>query len=148
MANYERYDAFTRLTILEKSKLVDFILENVENGRFTRAEIMEAVECAIKERASMGGFILTLKEEKELLGAIVVNHTSLERSHRLSLLAIARPHRQNGVAKKLVSRAVEKVGSGLFLQLKPGNGEEAFFEKLGFEKKYVVMHQVSGSSKA
>ena len=139
MTNYERYDAFTGLTILEKSKLVSFLLENSENGQFSRQVITEAVECAIKERASLGGFILTLKKEKELLGVIVVNRTSSDRRQKLSLLAIARSHRHNGVAKKLVTQAIEKAGSGLSLQIEPGNGEEAFFKKLGFERKYVVL---------
>lgn len=139
MTNYERFDAFTGLTILEKSKLVDFLLENAENGHFTRQEITETVECAIKERASLGGFILTFKKQDKLLGAIVVNRTSSEKVNRLSLLAIAQSHRHNGVAKKLVSQAIEKLGSGLSLQIEPGNGEEAFFKKLGFERKYVVM---------
>ena len=139
MTNYERYDAYTGLTILEKSKLVDFLLENTENGHFSRLEIIEKVECAIKERASLGGFILTLKKENEVLGVIVVNRTSSERIQKLSLLAIARSHRHNGVAKKLVSQAIEKSGGELSLQIKPGNGEEAFFKKLGFERKYVVM---------
>ena len=139
MTNYEQFDAYTGLTILEKSKLVDFLLENTENGHFSRPEIMEAVECAVKERASLGGFILVLKKQKEVLGTIVVNRTSSERIQKLSLLAIARSHRQNGVAKKLVSQAIEKAGGELSLQLEPGNGEVSFFEKLGFEKKYVVM---------
>lgn len=139
MTNYERFDAYTGLTFLEKSKLVNFLLENTENGHFSKNEIMEVLECAVKERASLGGFILTLKKHDELLGAIVVNRTDSKRVNRLSLLAIARPHRHNGVAKKLVARAIEKSGSGLSLQIEPGNGEEAFFKKLGFEKKFVVM---------
>jgi hypothetical protein len=138
-SNYERFDAFTGLTILEKSKLVDFLFANTENGHFSRNEITEAVECAVKERASLGGFILTLEKNGELAGAIVVNRTDSERVNRLSFLAIARPHRHNGVAKKLVAQAIEKSGGGLTLQIEPGNGEEDFFKKLGFERKYVVM---------
>jgi len=139
MTNYERYDAFTGLTILEKSRLVDFLLENTENGHFSRQEIIEVVECAIKERPSLGGFILTMQKSEVMVGAIVVNRTSSERNNRLSLLAIAQSHRHNGVAKNLVSQAIEKLGGGLSLQIEPGNGEEAFFKKLGFERKYVVM---------
>ena len=119
--------------------MVKFLLENAENGHFSPEEIMESVECAVKERPSLGGFILTLKKEEEVLGIIVVNRTSMEKAQQLSLLAIAKAHRHNGVASKLVSAAIEKAGAGLVLQIEPGNGEEAFFEKLGFSKKYVVM---------
>lgn len=142
MEEFERYDPFTGMTILEKSKLVKFLEENAENGHFSKQEITEVVECAVKERASFGGFVLTLQDDGELLGVAVINRTGMENvdiQNRLSLLAIAPPHRQNGVAKKLISHAIERAGSGLALQLEPSHGEVAFFEKLGFEKKYVVM---------
>lgn len=142
MTKIERYDPYTRLTILEKTRLVDFLQSNLENGHFTPAEIMETLECAVKERPSFGGFVLALLENERLLGAIVVNRTGMEAvdtQHRLSLLGVARSHRHNGVAKKLIAQAMIQTGNGLALQLEPSDGEMAYFEELGFEKKYVVM---------
>lgn len=142
MKKQELYTPYTGLTILEKSMLINFLEANTENGHFSKSEIAEAVECAVKERASLGGFILSLKEENELLGVIVVNATGMENrnpKHRLSLFAVARSHRHNGIAKSLLERAVQQVGNDLAIQLEPGNGEVAFFEKLGFKEKYVEM---------
>ncbi|MCB0522011.1 MAG: GNAT family N-acetyltransferase [Lewinellaceae bacterium] len=142
MIKQELYNPFTRLTLLEKLRLVQFLAENAENGQFSAHEVTEAVECAVKERPSFGGFILTLEEEHEMLGAIVVSCTGMETMnprHRLMLLAIAKEHRHNGVAKKLVDKAIAQAGGDLSIQLEPGNGEVAFFEKLGFKARYVDM---------
>lgn len=142
MKKQELYTPYTGLTILEKSKLVNFLEANTENGQFTKDEITEALECAIKERASLGGFILIIREERELLGAMVVHATGMQNrtpKHRLSLFAIARSHRHNGIAKKLLEKAVKHAGTDIGIQLKPGNGEVSFFEKLGFREKYVEM---------
>jgi GNAT superfamily N-acetyltransferase len=149
MKEQELYTPFTGLTILEKSKLVAFLEANTENGLFSKGEITEAVECAVKERASLGGFILTLREGNEMLGALVVNATGMENRnprHRLSLFAVARAHRHNGIAKHLLDKAVQQAGSNLAIQLEPGNGEVAFFEKLGFKEKYVEMRLEGGGS--
>ena len=130
------------MTILEKSKLVNFLGANTENGHYDKHEITMAIECALKERPSLGGFILTVKEKGELLGALVVNTTSMEArnpKHRLSLFAIARTHRHNGVAQHLLTKATQQTNGSLAIQLEPGNGEVSFFEKLGFKEKYVEM---------
>ncbi len=142
MIKHELYNPFTRLTFLEKLRLVAFLSENTENGQFSAHEVMEAVECAVKERPSFGGFILTLEEEKQMLGAAVVSCTGMESMnprHRLMLLGVAKSHRHNGVAKKLIDKAIAQAGGDLSIQLLPGNGEVAFFEKLGFKAKYVDM---------
>ena len=142
MKKQELYTPFTGVTILEKSKLMDFLEANTENGKFSKNEIAEAIECAVKERASLGGFIFALKEDDELLGAIVVNATGMENrnpKHRLSLFAVARAHRHNGIAKHLVEYAIQKAGRDMAIQLEPGKREMAFFEKLGFKEKYVEM---------
>lgn len=142
MKQQELYTPFTGMTILEKSKLANFLETNTENGHFSKSEITEAIECALKERPSLGGFILTLKEENKLLGALVINATGMENrhpKHRLSLFAVARSHRHNGIAKHLIRNAMQKTDGDLAIQLEPGNGEVAFFEKLGFKEKYVEM---------
>ncbi len=142
MKKQELYTPFTGLSILEKSKIINFLESNAENGHFSKCEITEAVECAMKERPSLGGFIITIKNDKELLGALVVNSTGMENlnpKHRLSLFAIARSHRHNGIARSLLDGAVQQAGNDLAIQLEPGNGEVAFFKKLGFKEKYVEM---------
>lgn len=142
MKQQELYTPFTGMTILEKSKLIKFLEANTENGHFSQSEISEAIECAIKERPSLGGFVLILKEENELLGALVVNATGMENrnaKHRLSLFAVARSHRHNGIAKHLIKNALQKTEGNLAIQLEPGNGKVAFFERLGFKEKYVEM---------
>ncbi len=142
MKKQELYTPFTRLTFLEKSKLIDFLEVNTENGHFSKCEIAEAVECAMKERPSLGGFILTLNEENEMLGAMVVNATGMENRNpkfRLSLFAVARAHRHNGIAKHMMDNAIQRTGPDLAIQLEPGNGEVAFFKRLGFKERYVEM---------
>ena len=142
MKRQELYTPYTGMTILEKSKLIAFFETNTENGHFSKNEIAEALECAIKERPSLGGFVLNLNEENQLVGAMVVHATGMANrnpKYRLSLFAVARNRRHNGIAKHLVDYAKEKTGNGLAVQLKRGDGEVAFFDKLGFKEKYIEM---------
>ncbi len=136
------YNPYTRITHLEKLKLVRFLHENAENGHFSDDEVLEAVECAVKERPSFGGFILALQENEELLGALVVTCTGMESvaaRHRLMMLAICKEHRNNGVAHNLIGQAIQQAGGDLALNLDPDDGETDYFENLGFQKRFVEM---------
>lgn len=142
MVKHSVYTPFTRITHLEKAKIVRFIRENANQQHFSDTEITEAVECAVKERPSFGGFILTASSGEEMLGAVVVSHTGMESvtpRHRLMLLAIVPRYRHNGIAHSLIEKAVEQSGGDLALQLEPEDDEVGFFEKMGFQKKFVEM---------
>jgi GNAT superfamily N-acetyltransferase len=142
MNKHQLFNAFTRITINEKLRLIRFLQENTENGKFSDTEITEAVECAVKERPSLGGFILTLQDEEELLGALVVNCNGLETMnprHRLTLMAVSKKHRLNGVPQKMITKAIEYAGGDLALQLEQNPEEVQFFEKLGFQTRYVEL---------
>ncbi|MEK7256943.1 MAG: GNAT family N-acetyltransferase [Bacteroidota bacterium] len=142
MVKLSYFNPFTRITHLEKAKLVEFLRQNVENGHFSTEEILEAIECAVKERPSFGGFILTFQEEDQTVGALVVSNTGMENrnaKHRLTMLAVDKRYRHNGIPQKLIQKAAEHAGGELALQLEPGKEEVAFFENLGFKARYVEM---------
>ncbi len=142
MVNHSVYTPYTRITHLEKARIVRFIRENAGHDRYTAEEITEAVECAVKERPSFGGFILTAIRDGEMLGVVVVSHTGTENvmpRHRLTLLAIDQRYRQNGVAHGLIEKAVEQSGGDLALQLPAEDEQAGFFEKMGFQKRFVEM---------
>lgn len=141
MVNQNYYNAYTKVTPIQKNSIVNFLHDNIEGDKVSKETIAEAVEYAVKDRPSFGGFVLTAAKEDKLLGAMIVNDTGLELNtkSRIVFLAIDEKHRQNGVASGLVKRAIELTNGNLSLHLNPENTVIDKIKNLGFQTKYVEL---------
>ncbi|RMG78254.1 MAG: GNAT family N-acetyltransferase [Bacteroidetes bacterium] len=136
------YNAYTKVTPGEKKAIADFLLKNLEGSTpASRESVFEAIEYAVKDRPSFGGFLLTISDDNEMLGAMIVNETGLEHNpkNQVVFFAIEEKHRQNGVASKLVRRAIELTKGNLSLRLNPDNPAIEKLKSLGFQPQFVEL---------
>ncbi len=106
MFQQHHYDAFTGISFSKKNAIVQFLQKHLENSWMENAAVLKAVEYAIKEIPSFGGFILTAEKNEEIVAALIVNKTGLSglMPEYLAVLQATKP-----IAKsKLITRKLEE----------------------------------------
>ena len=142
MVEHTLYNAYTKVPMFEKSSLINFIRDNSENKEVSTQMVLEAVDYAIKEIPSFGGFVLTAADAGKTIGAIVVNKTGLNGGnpkHRVVYLAIKDEYRDQGVGSELIKKAVVFAKGDISLRVEHDSTAIKLYESLGFETKYVEM---------
>lgn len=142
MIEHTLYNAYTKVPMFEKSPLINFIRENSENKEVSAQMVREAVDYAIKEIPSFGGFILTAQEEGKMVGAIVVNKTGLNGGnpkHRVVYLSIHDDYHQQGIGSELIKKAVHFAKGDISLRVSYESEAIELYKSLGFQPKYVEM---------
>ena len=142
MVKHTLYNAYTKVPLYEKASLINFVQKNSENKEVSAQMVKEAVDYAVKEIPSFGGFILTAQDEGKTVGAIVVNKTGLNGGnpkHRVIYLAIHDNYRQNGIGSELIKKAVYFAKGDISLRVEYGSEAIELYKSLGFEPKYVEM---------
>ena len=91
----------------EKSEVVDFLFDNLQEYGDPKHQIERAIDYSIKEFTSFGGFTMVLIEEEEIRAAVVVNKTGMDGyipENILVYIATDKNHRGKGIGKKLLKR--------------------------------------------
>jgi len=136
------YDPFTKVTPFEKNAISRFLLKNQNVGNLQQTKISGALEAAVKDIPSFGGFIMTMSDDDELIAVIVVNHTGMERfgpGHIISYFATHRAHSNVGVGRKLLANALSKLKGDVSLNLPLQNPDADLFQELGFKAAQVEL---------
>lgn len=126
----------------EKKAVLDFLYENLENYGDPKADILKAMDYALKLSESFGGFILSGTEDGKVIGAVVVNRTGMKDyipENVLVYIATHKDHRGKGIGKKMMQKAVETAEGSLALHVEPDNPARYLYEKIGFTTKYIEM---------
>lgn len=135
-------DSYKPLTVNEKNAVVDFLFKHLNEYGDPKAHIVKAVEYALKETASHGGFVLTAEEEGSIVGAVVMNQTGMDGyipENILVYIAVHGEHRGKGIGKKLMQKAIEVSNGDIALHVEPENPAFHLYKKLGFTNKYLEM---------
>jgi ribosomal protein S18 acetylase RimI-like enzyme len=138
----EKFDAVNRPSENEKNKIVDFLYEHLDEYGDARQDIRRALDYSIKERASFGGFILTLKEQNKMVGAVVVNETGMSGyipENILVYIATHKDHRGKGIGKKLMEDTMNYAKGDVALHVEKDNPARFLYEKYGFKNPYLEM---------
>ncbi len=143
MAKITLYDAFTNVSLSEKQRIVSFLKQHSEDSKTEKSDILSAVDYAVKEVPSFGGFIVNVEDDAgEIIGSTIVTKTGMHgfsSEHLLSYLAVHREHRHNGVFKKLMQQTLDKTGGDLALHINPSHPNFKNFEEMGFVPRYMEM---------
>lgn len=138
----EIFTPFKNLTFNEKDSLVNFLHQHLGEYGDQPEDIGKAIDFALKERASHGGFIVVGKEEGKIVGAIVMNKTGMEGyipENILVYIAVHEEARGKGVGKQLMKVALERAEGAVALHVEPENPAVHLYKKLGFTNKYLEM---------
>lgn len=137
------YDPFTKITPFEKRAIARFLTNNAEPGVvINQQKLSGALDAAVKEIPSFGGFILTMSDEDDIIALVVVNHTGMEQfgpGHIISFFATHKAHRNVGIGRKLLLNALKKLKGNVALHLSVNAPDRELFEELGFCEAHIEM---------
>ncbi len=128
--------------ITEKESLINFLFDNLQEFGDPRPDIEKAVDYALKESVSFGGFILVSFLENEISGVVVVNQTGMKDyipENILVYIATHKNHRGKGIGKALMQEAIDQAEGSMAVHVEPENPARFVYEKVGFSSKYVEM---------
>ena len=129
----------------EKSDLIDFLFENLQEYGDPKPDIEKAVNYALKETTSFGGFILVSFLENEISGVVVVNQTGMKDyipENILVYIATHKKHRGKGIVKMLMQKSIDLAEGNIALHVEPDNPARFLYEKVGFSSKYIEMRLI------
>ena len=136
------YNQANKPTIHEKEEIVTFLYENLEQYGDPKSEIEKAVDYAIKESPSFGGFILVSNEGRDISGAVVINQTGMEGYIPENILVYIATHkdlRGQGIGKELMNKSIKVAQGDIALHVEPDNPARFLYKKIGFTSKYIEM---------
>lgn len=126
----------------EKTKIIDFLYTHLEEFRDSKEDINRAIDYALGEKSSFGGFILTSLHNNEVSGVVVVNRTGMKGYIPENILVFIATHknlRGKGIGKALMKMSIEYAEGDLALHVEHDNPARFLYEKLGFTNKYLEM---------
>lgn len=133
----------------EKENVIDFLFENLQEYGDPRGDIEKAIDYALKETESFGGFILVSYLNDEISGTVVVNQTGMKDYIPENILVYIASHknlRGKGIGKTLMQETINLAEGNIALHVEPENPARFLYEKYGFTNKYIEMRYTRHSS--
>lgn len=129
----------------EKMEIVEFLFQHLENFGDLKMDIEKAVNYALKETISFGGFILQAFEGEKMSCVVVVNQTGMKGYIPENILVYIATHnelRGKGIGKKMMLKAIEIADGNIALHVEPDNPARFLYGKIGFTSKYLEMRYI------
>jgi ribosomal-protein-alanine N-acetyltransferase len=126
----------------QKQELVEFLDENLEQYGDAPQDIEKAIDYALKNFTSFGGFTMLLKEQDTILAAVVINQTGMGGyipENILVYIATSKKHRGQGLGKKLMTEVIAHANGDIALHVEANNPAKKLYEKFGFTNPYLEM---------
>ena len=136
------FNAVQKPDINEKSKIVDFLFDHLDQFGDKKEDILKAIDFSVKDSASFGGFTLMATDGENVVGAVVVNQTGMQGyipENILVYIAVHRDLRGQGLGKVLMTEAINLAKGDIALHVEPDNPARHLYQKLGFDNKYLEM---------
>lgn len=139
------FDGKNRPTAFEKQEIIDFLFKNLNEFGDSRDDIEKAINYALKESISYGGFILEAIEKDKISSIVVINKTGMKGYIPENILVYIATHKKlrgKGIGKEIMSKAIEIAEGNIALHVEPNNPAKFLYEKLGFTNKYLEMRYI------
>lgn len=136
------YNPLEKPSINEKMAIINFLYEHLDEFGDSRPDISRAIDYALKEYTSFGGFVLVAKENREIIGSVVVNKTGMKGyipENILVYIATHKNHRGKGIGKLLLKETLKLSNGNFALHVEANNPAKFLYEKVGFTNKYQEM---------
>jgi hypothetical protein len=135
------YDAFTGMNPAEKSAVINFLCTYTAHA--SKPGVREAVEYAIKNKPSFGGFVLTAHTGRQLIAAVVVNRTGMEGYNPNNLFVYVTFHedycQDEPTMLQVLKKAIDLTDGDIALHVEPSNPILKLYKKMGFEAPYLEL---------
>ncbi len=126
----------------EKSEIIDFLFDHLDEYGDAREDIARCVGFALKEFPSFGGFVVVSYHEDKISGVVVVNRTGMTGYIPDNILVYIATHRElrgKGIGKQLMKETLDMAEGDVKLHVEPDNPARYLYEKIGFTSKYLEM---------
>lgn len=146
------YNSFTGMSPGEKGSLVAFICRHTANTN--KKDVIEALDYALKEKPSFGGFILAMKKDHAFIASIVVNNTGMQGYKPNNIFVYVTIHEDykndEKVLKEIMCKALDMSNGDVALHIDPKSPIIKFYQKLGFTQRTLELrrNKKPSSSKA
>lgn len=139
------FDSTNKPSLKEKKNLIDFLFEHLEEYGDPISDIEKAVDYALKETISFGGFILVSYSDHVIIGVVVIDKTGMKDfipENILVYIATHKDYRGRGIGKKLIQKTIDITKNNIALHVEPQNPARTLYKKMGFSSKYVEMRYI------
>ncbi|MCF8364879.1 MAG: GNAT family N-acetyltransferase [Bacteroidales bacterium] len=137
------------ITTREKSQLVDFLFDHLDEYGDKKEHIHMAIDYAMNTNPMAGGFILQSSEDDEITGAVVINKTGMKGyipENILVYIAVRADQRGRGLGKKLMERTMQLAKGDIALHVEENNPANFLYKKMGFVNPYLEMRYYSNGA--
>ncbi|WP_100612029.1 hypothetical protein [Confluentibacter lentus] len=127
------FDAYSKLSFMDISRITKFIFEHSGAYRDSKSAIKKSLLYAIKEIPGLGGYVFVLEHKNEVLGVLVINKTGMNEyipENILVYLVINKNHDEDAIKEKLINYTMNYCKGDIALYI---NKESA--ELHGLKKK-------------
>ncbi len=141
------FNTTNKPNLKEKESVINFLFDNLQEYGDPKSDIEKAVDYALKETTSFGGFILVSYLENEISGIVVVNQTGMKDyipENILVYIATHKNYRGKGIGKMLMQKTIDLAEGSIALHVEPENPARFLYEKVGFSSKYIEMRFKKG----
>lgn len=125
-----------------KNKIADFLYTSLEQYGDPKDQILSAMDYALKESTSFGGFIVVAEEADKIIGATVINKTGMKGyipENILVYIATDANQRGKGIGRAIMEKAIATAEGDIALHVEQNNPAKKLYEKLGFTNPYLEM---------
>ena len=136
------YNLLNIVGTIEKKGLIDFLYQSLDEYGDKWEDIERAVDYAVNPNPALGGFILSLIDEGEIKGMVVINKTRMKGyipENILVYIAVHKGARGQGLGKKLMLKAIKTSKGDIALHVEPDNPARFLYESVGFKSPYLEM---------
>jgi len=145
MNDIKVFNENNRPNFKEKKEIIEFLFLQLENFGDLKEDIEKAVNYALKELNSFGGFILQSFDKDIMTCVVVVNQTGMKGYIPENILVYIATHKEfrgKGIGKKMMLKAIEIAEGNIALHVEPNNPAKYLYEKIGFTNKYLEMRYI------
>jgi [ribosomal protein S18]-alanine N-acetyltransferase len=125
-----------------KAEMIEFLFEHLEQYGDKKEDIEKAVNYALQDTPSFGGFLIEGRLDSQIAGVVVVNKTGMKGYIPENILVYIATHknmRGKGIGKQLMEKAIDTAEGNIALHVEPDNPAKMLYEKYGFTNKYLEM---------
>lgn len=136
------FDEVNKPTNIEKTEIVNFLFENLQEFGDPKNDIQKAIDYSVKEFISFGGFTMLIIEKDVILGATIINRTGMGGyipENILVYIATNKDYRGKGFGTVLMQKAIDYAKGDIALHVEANNPAVHLYEKLGFTNPYLEM---------
>lgn len=130
---------------IEKNEIIDFLFEHLDQYGDKRPDISNCVDYALGLDNKPGGIIFLAKNEKQIVGAVVINITGMNGyipENILVYIAVNGEIRGKGIGKQLMENAIEQSKGNIALHVEKDNPAIHLYERMGFTNPYLEMRLI------